>query len=60
MDDLTEYLADHYGRCVRCPCMCLKNNCWVGRGCPHWQPAWAKDWNELAVIQRRQYFPEVE
>lgn len=64
MDDLAEYIANNYGVCDRGDdCFhgkdekghhngCLYfTNPWLGRGCPHWKPVKAKNWEELAKEQ---------
>jgi hypothetical protein len=43
-----EYIADNYGSCAleKCPCLAPRVP-WLGRGCPHWQPAQAATFDEL-------------
>jgi hypothetical protein len=56
-DDLADYIADNYGTCdLGALYVCLKSgNPWVGRGCRHWNPADARDWDEMRALARRLY-----
>ena len=56
MSDLSDYIADNYGECVRdTDCYFANDGCrkigWLGRACPHWRPVMARDWDELAAAQ---------
>lgn len=53
-DDLAEYIAMNYGVCNRIICRCLKDG-WLGYGCPHWEPAKARNWDELRAEQEYLY-----
>lgn len=54
MDDLAAYIADNYGQCdlgglcYRKGCLNPKNE-WLGRGCQHWHPVKARNWEELKL-----------
>ena len=44
---LAAYLTKNYGTCRLSPCVCVKEQAWKGRACPHWQPTTATTWGEL-------------
>jgi hypothetical protein len=47
--ELTDYLADFYGRCAAQACACNRPGQWKGRGCPHWQPMGWQSFDEISV-----------
>lgn len=56
MTDLAAYLLDNYGVCTAETCRCLKpSKPWLGRACPHWRPAGARNWEELRAFGQNQY-----
>lgn len=64
-----DYIADHYGNCDRgsdcyhgtdergCFNGCLKVG-WLGRGCKHWHPVNARNYDELrvAMVEARENY----
>jgi len=49
-----DYIADYYGRCRLDRCRCLDTTTsWLGRACPHWEPANASTWDQLRALVAR-------
>jgi hypothetical protein len=55
MSDLSDYLADNYGRCRLAgsgiACVCIKGG-WRSQGCKHWISSNASNWSDLRELQR--------
>lgn len=54
MENLAEYIQDHYGECMMVSagksCACIKHG-WIGKGCYSWKPYEATTWEEVREIQ---------
>lgn len=58
-DDLTDYILDNYGTCMRgsSECYHAKDGClggiWRGRACPHWRPIEGEAFSKLYLVMKQ-------